>query len=86
MRPATSERMHVPWHKRVETGLESRDTLFSAFSAAYPLAKRCWYYMNNGSCSGLQACWKRAEKLRSIVETDTATVEQTLFELTGIIE
>ncbi len=28
----------------------SRDTLFSAFSAAYPLAKRCRsrYYMNNG--------------------------------------
>jgi len=48
----------------------SRDTLFSAFSAAYPLDNRCRYYMNNGfygSCSGVQACWKRAEKLRSIV-------------------
>jgi hypothetical protein len=43
--------------------------------------------MNNGyygSCSGVQARWKRAEKLRSIVETETATVEQTLFELTGM--
>ena len=62
----------------------SRDSLFSAYEAAHPRAQNCKYFMNNGSCSGVQACWERAKPLRDIVATDQAKVEQTLLELTGM--
>jgi hypothetical protein len=33
----------------------SQETLFSAYEQAYPQVQGCRYFMNNGSCSGVQA-------------------------------